>query len=219
MQDTLYAAAEGQDFAPVPSKLAIYVQHADTRGIWQPIPLTMLGVLQAQGPFVHEAVVPGAFAAKELRLRILDWPLFYMVNLPDLANQNPLGPMLKSTGSFQNAVVIGDMHIVNTTLSAQVLATHMAHHFTLGFDLYLLYVRGSDLSKAVMNNPVTASYITEGRLQITSLDALQVPWYDDGSSYEEMLSHVKDRASSAYDSTKLIAYNHAALALWGSIST
>ncbi|KAL0020128.1 hypothetical protein WJX77_004185 [Trebouxia sp. C0004] len=209
------ALQEGQDFAPVPSKLDITLQHEGQNGIWQPLQLSNLGVLQHQGPFVHEANVPEALAAEEFRLRVLDWPIYYTVRLPDIANLNPSGPVLNDHGPFRNAIAIGDIHITNVTLAAQVLATHMAHHFALGFDLYLLYARGAELMKALEANMVTAAFFANGMLQFVSLDALQIPLYDDGSSYEEMIKHRHDRSSSAYDSIKLIAYNHAALALWG----
>lgn len=196
--------AEGEDFAPVPTKLTISLEHKDAHGVWQQLHLTMLGLLQAQGPYIHEALVPEALTAREFRLRVLDWPIYYTVSLPDLASQNSYGPSVKDTGVFQNAVVIGDIRSDNATTAAQVLATHMAHHFALGFDLYLLYVRGADLTKAVQANSVTATYISEGKLHLVSLDALQIPMYQTGF-----------RAWAAYDATKLIAYNHAALTLWG----
>ena len=199
----------------MPSKLDITLQHEDRKGVWQPLQLSNLGVLQHQGPFIHEANIPEALAAKAFRLRVLDWPIYYTVRLPDIANQSPSGPMLNDHGPFRNAIIIGDIHITNVTLAAQVLATHMAHHFALGFDLYLLYARGAELNKALQANRVTAAFIADGMLQFVSLDALQIPLYDDGSSYEEMIKHRHDRSSSAYDSIKLIAYNHAALALWG----
>ena len=158
-------------------------------------------MLQGEGPFVHEVVVPAEHAAKEMRLRVLDWAIYYDVHLPSMAESNPYGPSLITSGAFTNAVVIGDLRTSNVTTGAQVLATHMAHHFALGFDLYMLYVRGHDLRHAVEANPITADYIIQGRLQIMSLDALQIPLYDD--------------AIFAYDPLKLVAYNHAALTLWG----
>lgn len=196
--------AEAEEFAPDPVEVSVTLEHEDKDGVWQPLQLDMLEILQTQGPFVHEVSVPKAIATNELRLRIQDWPLYYMISLQDLAATNPYGPMLKDSGAFQNAVVIGDVHGADATTDAQVLATHMAHHFALGFDLYLLYVRGSHLIKAVQANPVTASYAAEGKLHIVSLDALQIPQYDGGN-----------REWAAYDPTKLIAYNHAALMLWG----
>lgn len=198
-----YMFAEGDDFAPSLTELSLTLEHEDG-GAWQPLHLDELGVLQVQGPFVHEASVPENVAANELRLRIMDWPIFYTISLAKLVDQNLYGPMLKETGPFSNAIVIGDIHGGHPTTAAKVLATHMAHHFALGFDMYLLYVRGSDLSNAVQQNPVTSGYIGEGKLQIVSLDALQIPQYDVGF-----------REWAAYDPTKLIAYNHAALMLWG----
>jgi len=195
--------AEGEDFAPSLTELSLTLEHEEG-GAWRPLHLDELGVLQVQGPFVHEASVPENFATNELRLRVMDWPIFYTVSLPKLAEQNLYGPMLKETGPFRNAIVIGDIHGGNSTTAAKVLATHMAHHFALGFDVYLLYVRGSHLSNAVQENPVTSGYMGEGRLHIISLDALQIPQYDVGF-----------REWAAYDPTKLIAYNHAALTLWG----
>lgn len=195
--------AEGEDFAPPLTELSLTLEYEEG-GAWQPLQLNELGVLQVQGPFVHEASVSENVAANELRLRIMDWPIFYTVSLPKLADRNLYGPVLRDSGPFQNAVVIGDIHGGSPTTAAKVLATHMAHHFALGFDMYLLYVRGSHLSDAVQANSVTSGYIGDGRLHIISLDALQIPQYDVGF-----------REWAAYDPTKLIAYNHAALLLWG----
>ena len=193
--------AEGQRFAPIPDRLAIVLQHPDEENNWYPIYLEMLGMLQGEGPFVHEATISAQLAAKEMRLRVLNWAIYYSVDLAAVAEQNPNGPAIVQSGAFTNAVVIGDMRTSNATIGSQVLATHMAHHFSLGFDLYMLYVRGSDLTTAVEANPITAKYIKQGKLYILSLDELQMPLYDD--------------ARSAYDPTKLVAYNHAALSLWG----
>ena len=161
----------------------------------------MLGMLQGEGPFVHEATITAEHAAKEMRLRVLDWAIYYTVDLAVVAERNPRGSAIIQSGAFTNAVVIGDMRSDNPMTASQVLATHMAHHFSLGFDLYMLYVRGSDLTNALESCPITAKYIEQGKLQIVSLDALQIPLYDD--------------AHSAYDPIKLVAYNHAALTLWG----
>ena len=161
----------------------------------------MLGMLQGEGPFVHEGTIPAQHAAQEVRLRVLDWPTYYTVDLSAVAEDNPKGPTTAASGPFTNAVVIGDVRTKNATTGAQVLATHMAHHFSLGFDLYMLYVRGSELTLAVQANSVTAKYVEQGKLKIVSLDALQLPLYDN--------------AQLSYDPTKLVAYNHAALSLWG----
>ncbi|KAL0027926.1 hypothetical protein WJX79_003205 [Trebouxia sp. C0005] len=126
--------AEGEDFAPSLTELSLTLEHEEG-GAWQPLHLDELDVLQVQGPFVHEASVPENVAANELRLRIMDWPIFYTISLPKLADQNLYGPMLKDSGPFQNAMI---------------------------------------------------------------------PQYDVGF-----------REWAAYDPTKLIAYNHAALMLWG----
>ena len=169
--------------------------------MWSPTYFEWLGMLQGEGPFTHEATIPAEHAANEMRLRVLDWAIYYTVDLAVLAEDNPKGSAIRHWGAFTNAVVIGDMRSKNTATSSQVLATHMAHHFSLGFDLYMLYVRGSDLTHALEANPITAKYIEQGKLQVVSLDALQIPLYDD--------------AKSAYDPIKLVAYNHAALSLWG----
>ena len=158
-------------------------------------------MLQGEGPFIHEKTISAQHAAKEIRLRVLDWAIYYEVHLPTLAQSNSNGPDLVNSGAFRHAVVLGDMRTSNATAGAEVVATHMAHHMGLGFDLYMLYVRGSALSNAVKSNPLTSKFITQKKLQIVSLDDLQVPLYDD--------------AKSAYDPTKLVAYNHATLSLWG----
>ena len=193
--------AEGDRFSPIPNQLTIALEHSDEEGNWSPTYFEWLGMLQGEGPFVQEVNISAEHAAKEMRLRVLDWPIYYNVHLPTLAELNPNGPDIVKTGEFTNAVVLGDMRTSNATTGAQVVATHMAHHFSLGFDLYMLYVRGSDLSHAVQANPITAKYISQGKLVIVSLDALQIPMYDD--------------AKLAYDPTKLVAYNHAALMFWG----
>ena len=181
--------------------MTIALEHSDEDNIWSPTYLEMLGMLQGEGPFTHEATISAAHAAGEMRLRVLDWAMYYTVDLAVLAEGNPKGSAITHSGAFTNAVVIGDLRTNNTATASQVLATHMTHHFSLGFDLYMLYVRGSDLSCALEANPVTAKHIEQGKLQIVSLDALQIPLYDN--------------AKSAYDPIKLVAYNHAALTLWG----
>ena len=201
---TTSVCAEGEEFAPNPNELTLSLEHRVSHEVWHPLELTMLGLLQVQGPFVHEGSVPQAIAAQELRLRVLNWPMYYKLSLPDLASQSAFGPtMLLDPNVFRNAVVIGDMHGTDVTTAAQILATHMAHHFALGFDMYLIYVRGSELSTAISANSVTEGYVTDGKLRIISLDELQIPMYDSGFTW------------AAYDPTKLIAYNHAALMLWG----
>lgn len=159
--------------------------------------------------------MPSSMASKELRLRVLDWPVFYTISLLHLARQSFGGPAYKAAGAHNNAVVIGDVQMHNSTAAAQYLATHMLHHFSLGFDLYLVYVRGSALTDALVANSVTAEFLAEQKLLIVPLDLLQIPWYDDGSNYQDMLDHVHQRRVAAYDSVKLVAYNHAALMLWG----
>ncbi|KAL3158096.1 hypothetical protein ABBQ32_011700 [Trebouxia sp. C0010 RCD-2024] len=196
-----YELQEGRRFAPIPDQLTIALEHSDDEDNWSPTYLQMLGMLQGEGPFVHEINIPAQHATQEMRLRVLDWAIYYIVDLSAVADDNPHGPASAASGAFTNAVVIGDMRTKNATTGAQVLATHMAHHFSLGFDLYMLYVRGSDLGRAVEANPITAKYVEQGKLKIVSLDALRVPLYD--------------KAQSAYDPIKLIAYNHAALSLWG----
>lgn len=186
---------------PIPDRLTIALEHSDEENSWSPTYLHMLGMLQGEGPFVHEATIPAQHATHEMRLRVLDWAIYYTVDLSAVAEDNPNGSAMPASGAFTNAVVIGDMRTKNATIASQVLATHMAHHFSLGFDLYMLYVRGSDLSLAIEANPITARYVEQGKLTVVSLDALQVPLYDD--------------ALSAYDPIKLVAYNHAALSLWG----
>lgn len=193
--------AEGRRFAPIPSQVTIALEHSDEDDIWSPTYLEWLGMLQGEGPFVHEATIPAEHAAHEMRLRVLDWAIYYTVDLAVVAEDNPKGSAIMHSGPFTNVVVIGDMRSNNTVTASQILATHMAHHFSLGFDLYMLYVRGSDLSSALEANPITAKHIEQGTLQIVSLDALQIPLYDD--------------AHSAYDPIKLMAYNHAALTFWG----
>ena len=164
---------------------------------------------------MHEANIPGSVAAREMRLRVLEWPVFYTVTPSHLASLSSEGPQLRSSGTYQNAVVIGDVQIQDATVAAKYLATHIAHHLALGFDLYMLYVRGTDLADALEANAVTAEFLHEQKLQIISLDSLQIPWYDDGSTYQDMLAHFHQRKVAAYDSVKLVAYNHAALTLWG----
>ena len=211
----LRTCADGQDFSPIPDKVEIFVEHQDANGTWQPIHLTQLGNVLAYGPFVHESKMPSSMASKELRLRVLDWPVFYGINLLHLARQSFHGPLYKSAGAHSNAVVIGDVQMQNSSAAAQYLATHMLHHFALGFDLYLVYVRGAALIEALVSNSVTAGLLAEQKLLIVPLDLLQIPWYDDGSDYQDMLDHVHQRKVAAYDSVKLVAYNHAALMLWG----
>ena len=211
----LRTCADGQDFSPIPDNLEIFVQHQDADGAWQPTHFTQLGNLLAYGPFVHEAKMPSSMASKELRLRILDWPVFYTINMLHLARQSFHGPAYKSAGAHHNAVVIGDVQMQNSNAAAQYLATHMLHHFTLGFDLYLVYVRGAALTDALAANSVTAELLAKQKLLIVPLDLLQIPWYDDGSNYQDMLDHLHQRKVAAYDSVKLVAYNHAALMLWG----
>ncbi len=82
-----HAIAEGQDFAPVPSKLNITLQHEDQKGAWQPLQLSNLGVLQHQGPFIHEANIPEALAARDFRLRVLDWPIYCLEGIDQQQNK------------------------------------------------------------------------------------------------------------------------------------
>lgn len=70
-----------------------------------------------------------------------------------------------------------------------------------GFDL--VYIRGSDQPQALHSNSVTAMYIAQGQLLTVSLNVLEMPLYDEGWA-----------AWAAYDPTKLVAYNHAALFLY-----
>ena len=197
---------EGQDFAPVPLKLTIdlFLEHkASSAASWQRLQLSPYDILQAQGPFVHQAAIPRQIAGRELRLRVSAWHMYYTISLEHLGSSVSWPVQQPGNNTFRNAVVIGDIHSLNCTIAAQVLATHMTYHLALGFDLYLVYIRGSDLLQAVHSNNVTAKYIAQGQLLTVSLDALQIPLYDEGWA-----------AWAAYDPTKLVAYNHAALFLW-----
>lgn len=182
----------------------VYIEHKPKSvSSWQRTHFSPLAMLQAQGPFVHEATISEDVAAQDMRLRLSDWPVYYTISLAALAVRNNLWTHLPQPGSdrFSNAIVIGDIHC-DVTIAAELLATHMTYHLALGFDYYLMYVR-ANLLEALYGNSMTADYILRGQLLPISLDALQFPSYEEGWA-----------ADAAYDPTKLVAYNHAALLLW-----
>ncbi len=199
-------------FAPVPTKVDIFVEHqVEAREPWRALRFDSLGSINPQGPFVQQLNidVPEVVSRGEWRLRMLDWPLYYTLDLHKLVLQNQFGKMVKTNGAFRNAVVISGIHALDPAIFAILLAAHMAHHMSVGFDLYLVYVRGSDVLKGILDNVVTTKYVDDGSLQVISLDSLQFPSYDD------MRVKVDHPFHQSYDSTKLVAYNHASLMLWG----
>ena len=197
-------------FAPVPNRLSLFFEYQqDARQPWLPLRLTSLGVIQPEGPYVHQVEVLESIATKELRMRLLDWPIYYTVDLQKIATSNQYGRMAKSRGAFRNAIVISGLHELESNMIVKLLASHMSHHIPMGFDVYLLYARGSDLLKAILANDVTSSFVDNGSLQVVLLDSLQLPAYDDRRTNTAHPFHI------SYDAMKLIAYNHAALMLWG----
>ena len=197
-------------FAPVPNRLSLYLEYqVDARQPWQQLRFNPLGVLQFEGPFVHDLQVPKNLSTQEMRVRVLNWPIYYSLDLQKLAKSNQYGKMVKAQGIFRNAIVICGIYDIDNDLATKLLATHMAHHVPLGFDMYFLYVRGSGLLKAILANEVTSSYVDKGFLQVVSLDSLQFPGYDDARVNTAHPFH------PSYDAMKLVAYNHAALMLWG----
>ncbi len=199
-----------EGFAPAPSRMDMCLEYQAGAGqAWQTLQFFQLGVLVPQGPFVQQLEVPLGVNVKDLRLRVLDWPVYYTLDLQKLAMSNQYGQNLKVDGAFQNAVVISDIHGTDTTAAAQLLATHMAHHLALGFDQYMVYTRGPEVFEAIAGNPVTAGYMKAGLLQLITMESLQIPAYDDRRTDRTYAFH------QSYDPMKLIAYNHAALTLWG----
>jgi len=196
-------------FAPIPMKIDMFLEHqGDVRQPWRSWRFQPLGLINPQGPFVQELNVP-VVPSGEWRLRMLDWPLYYTLDLPKLALNNQYGTMIKNNGAFRNAVVISGIHSLDPVVFAIVLAAHMAHHMSLGFDLYLVYVRDLRVLKSILDNAVTTKYVDDGSLQVISLDSLQLPSYDDKRMEVDHPFH------QSYDSMKLVAYNHASLMLWG----
>jgi len=199
-----------EQFAPNPTRMETFLEYqAGTDQQWQSLQLLMLGVLNPQGPFVQQVEVPLGVNVKNLRLRVLDWPIFHTIDLHKLANNGLHGQYMKLDGPFQHGVVISDIHGIETTAAAQLLASHMAHHLALGFDQYVVYTRGPEIFEALVANPVTANYIQAGLLQLVTMESLQVPSYDDRRTDKTYAFH------QSYDPMKLIAYNHASLMFWG----
>ena len=199
-----------EPFAPSPKRLDMFLEfQAGADQPWQSMQFIMLGLLVAQGPFVYQLEVPLGVDVKALRLRVLDWPIYHTLDLQKLAMNSLHGQNMKLDGPFQHAVVISDIHGIDTTAAAQLLAAHMAHHLALGFDQYLVYTRGPEIFEALVANAVTASYIQAGLLQLVTMESLQVPSYDDRRVDRTYPFH------QSYDPMKMIAYNHAALMMWG----
>lgn len=198
--------AEDEEFVPVPRQLDLYFEYRSTStDTWGRIHFRSLETLQPQGPFIHQAEVPADIAARELHLTMSDWPQYYTLHLKTIIDTDANVNSQIHTESYKSAVVISDVHSVNATVAARLLATHMAHHMAIGFDVYLLYTRGAELSQALHQNSVTARYLQQGQLSLVSIDSLQIPQYG-LEGWAEW---------AAYDPTKLISYNHAALLLWG----
>ena len=190
--------------------MEIFLEYqAGTDEPWQSLQLLMLGVINPQGPFVQQVEVPLGINVKNLRLRVLDWPIFHTLDLYQLAINSRHGQYMKLDGPFKHVVVISDIHGIGSTAAARLLASHMAHHLALGFDQYVVYTRGPEIFAALLANSVTASYIQAGLLQLVTMESLQVPSYDDTRTDRMFPFH------QSYDPMKLIAYNHASLMFWG----
>jgi len=199
-----------EQFAPNPTRMEMFLEYqAGTDQPWQSLQLLMLGVLIPSGPFVQQVEVPLGVNVKNLRLRVLDCPIFHALDLHKLAINGLHGQYMKLDGSFQHGVVISDIHGIETTAAAQLLASHMAHHLALGFDQYVVYTRGPEIFEALVANSVTANYIQAGVLQLVTMESLQIPSYDDTRTDKTYPFH------QSYDPMKLIAYNHASLMFWG----
>lgn len=168
---------------------------------------------KSQGPHVLELKVPQETATRQLRLRLLDWPIYYSLYMREIVKNNLSGKEKKTQGVFRNAIAMTHVesadHDPNT--AAKILATHITHHVTLGFDLYLLYTWSYDLTEAISSNSVTSRFVDEGILQMVSMEALQFPSYDDNRTDRTFPFH------QSYDPRKLVIYNHAALTLWGEL--
>ena len=166
---------------------------------------------ETQGPYVLELKVPQEKAMRQLRLRLLDWPLYYSLDMRKIVKNNLSGKERITKGVFRNAIVMTHVVSADPNTAAKILATHIAHHVTLGFDLYLLYTWSFDLAEAISSNSVTSKFVDEGILQMVSMDALHFPSYDDNRADKSFPFH------QSYDPRKLVIYNHAALTLWGEL--
>ena len=158
-----------------------------------------------------ELKVPQETAVKQLRLRLLNWPIYYSLDMRKLLGNNLLGRERITRGVFRNAIVMTHVESADPNTSTKILATHITHHAALGFDMYLLYTWSSDLAEAIMSNNVTVKFVDDGVLQIVSMEALQFPSYDDNRADKSFPFH------QSYDPRKLVIYNHAALTLWGEL--
>lgn len=164
-----------------------------------------------QGPYILELTVPPSANTRQLRLRLFDWPIYYSLDIGKLLNNNLFGEGRMTQGVFRNAIAMTHVQSDHAITSAKILATHIAHHVGLGFDLYLLYTWSSDLTEAVMSNKVTAKFVDDGVLHMVSMESLQLPTYDDNRSDKSFPFH------QSYDPKKNVIYNHAALTLWGEL--